>query len=87
VTGLGLKEAVRPGILGGSVAVSDTVPWKHELLSVTVDEVEPPATITPGEGEDATMPKLPVIVIVTLAVCTIDPAVPVVVTVYVPAGV
>jgi hypothetical protein len=87
VTGLGLKEAVRPGTFDGSVAVNDAVPWKHELLSVTVEDAELPATMTPGEGGEAPRPKLPVIVIVTLAVWTSDPAAPVVVTVYVPAGV
>ena len=48
---------------------------------MTVDVVELPATITPGEGGEVTMPKLPVMAKVTLALCTIDPAVPVIVTV------
>jgi len=48
---------------------------------VTVDAVALPATITPGEGGELIMPKLPVIVNVILALWTIDPAVPVIVTV------
>ena len=48
---------------------------------MTVDVVELPATIMPGEGGEVTMPKLPVIVNVTLVLWTIDPAVPVIVTV------
>ena len=48
---------------------------------MTVDVVELPATITPGEGGEVTMPKLPVMANVTLALWTIDPAVPVIVTV------
>jgi len=48
---------------------------------VTVDVAELPATITPGEGGELIMPKLPVIVNVILALWSIDPAVPVIVTV------
>jgi hypothetical protein len=81
VTGLGLKEAVRPGTFEGRLAVRESVPWRQALLSVTVDTVGLPATTTLGEEGEAVMPKLPVIVKVTLAVCTTEPAVPVMVTV------
>jgi hypothetical protein len=65
---LGLKEVVTLGIFDAGLAVRDTAPCRHKLLSVIVNVAEFPATMVLGEAGEATMPKLPVIAMVMLLV-------------------